>query len=166
MSDLTLKRPGGVWLLLILVSGTALTVKLLTPSVVQVVVTNDDVHVYMIPNVYTAGDVLTIFLLSTAFSYAIYKGTSGERVLLAKGVGKDAILTLLRGDELKIYDVIKNSSPITQAELGKKANFSKAKLSGVLDVLEAYGLVVRKRRGRENVVMLSSEQQAKGSTSS
>ncbi|MBO3803432.1 MAG: MarR family transcriptional regulator [Candidatus Brockarchaeota archaeon] len=157
---MTLKRPSGVWLLLMLASGSALALKLLTPSVVQVVVTNDVVHVYMIPNVYTVGDVLTICLLSASFSYSTFRGVLGEKVLLAKGVGKDAIATLLRGDELKVYEMIKNSSPITQAELAKASGFSKAKLSGVLDVLEAYGLITRKRRGRENVLTLSTEQKA------
>ncbi|MEM2914012.1 MAG: hypothetical protein QXH91_01230 [Candidatus Bathyarchaeia archaeon] len=44
--------------------------------------------------------------------------------------------------------MIRDSAPITQAELARIANFSKAKLSGVLDVLEAYGLIIKKRRGR------------------
>lgn len=145
-----------------LASGSALVIKIATPSVVQVVVTNDIVHIYLIPNVYTIGDVLTICLLSASFSYSTFRGISGERVLLAKGIGKDAIATLLRGDELKVYEMIRNLSPITQADLAREAGFSKAKLSGVLDVLEAYGLIIRKRRGRENVVMLSTEQKAQG----
>ena len=135
-----------------LASGTALAIKVLTPSVVQVVVTDDTVHVYLIPNVYTIGDVLTICLLSAAFSYATFRGVSGEKVLLAKGIGKDAIATLLKGDELSVYDLIKNVGPITQAEIAKRMGFSKAKLSGMLDVLEAYGLITRRRRGRENVI--------------
>lgn len=149
---MTLKRPNGVWLLLMLASGISLAVKVLTPSVVQVVVTDGTVHVYLIPNVYTVGDVLTICLLSASFSYAAFRGMSGEKVLLAKGIGKGSIATLLKGDELSIYDIIKNLGPITQAEIAKRTGFSKAKLSGTLDVLEAYGLITRRRRGRENVV--------------
>lgn len=152
MHALTLRRPSGVWLLLMLASGTSLAVKVLTPSIVQVVVTNDTVHVYLIPNVYTIGDMLTICLLSTAFSYAIFRGVSGEKVLLTKGIGKDAIATLLKGDELSVYDMIRNLGPIAQAEIAKRTGFSKAKLSGMLDVLEAYGLITRRRRGRENVI--------------
>ena len=137
---------------MMLVSGIALAVKVLTPSVVQVVVTDGTVHVYLIPNVYTVGDVLTICLLSASFSYATFRGISGEKVLLAKGIGKDSIATLLKGDELSVYTIIRDQGPLTQAEITKRSGFSKAKLSGMLDVLEAYGLITRKRRGRENVV--------------
>jgi hypothetical protein len=135
-----------------LVSGISLAIKVLTPSVVQVVVTDGTVHVYLIPNVYTVGDVLTICLLSASFSYATFRGISVEKVLLAKGIGKDAIATLLKGDELSVYTIIRDLGPITQAEITKRSGFSKAKLSGMLDVLEAYGLITKKRRGRENVV--------------
>jgi hypothetical protein len=135
-----------------LASGIPLAIKALTPSVVQVVVTDGTVHVYLIPNVYTFGDVLTICLLSVAFSYATFRGTSGDKVLLAKGIGSDAVKTLLKGDELTVYDLIRTLGPITQADVTKRTGFSKAKLSVVLDVLEAYGLIARRRRGRENVV--------------
>ena len=141
--------------MLMLASGAALMIKLLSPSVVQVVVTDDVVHVYQIPNVYTAGDVLSICLFSAALGVSAYRGFTGERVLLAKGVGKDVIVTLLKEDELRIYKLIEGSGPISQAEIAKVTGFSKSKLSGVLDVLEAYGLITRRRRGRENIIACS-----------
>lgn len=152
-----LKRPSGLWLVLMIASGAALVVKLLSPSVVQVVVTNDIVHIYQIPNVYTLGDALTICLFSAALSISVYKGFAGERVLLAKGIGKDAIVTFLKEDELRVYKLVESYGPISQAEITKATGFSKSKLSGVLDVLEAYGLVTRRRRGRENVVTCSED---------
>ncbi|MEM2841699.1 MAG: MarR family transcriptional regulator [Thermoproteota archaeon] len=150
-----LKRPSGIWLFLILASGTALIAKLLSPSVVQVVVTDDIVHVYQIPNVYTTGDVLSICLFSAALGISAYRGFTGERILLAKGVGKDVIVTLLKEDEMRVYKLIEGSGPISQAEIARVTGFSKSKLSGVLDVLEAYGLITRRRRGRENIISCS-----------
>ena len=61
----------------------------------------------------------------------------------------------LTGDEKKVYETIMAANGVIfQSELVEKSGFPKAKVSRILDRLEASGLVERKRRGMSNAIEL------------
>jgi uncharacterized membrane protein len=61
----------------------------------------------------------------------------------------------LTGDERKVYETIMAANGVMfQSELVEKSGFPKAKVSRILDRLEAGGLAERKRRGMANAIVL------------
>lgn len=61
----------------------------------------------------------------------------------------------LTGDEKLVYETVAASDGVIfQSELVEKSGFPKAKVSRMLDRLEASGLVERKRRGMSNAIVL------------
>ncbi|MEM5778228.1 MAG: MarR family transcriptional regulator [Candidatus Aenigmatarchaeota archaeon] len=65
------------------------------------------------------------------------------------------ILNRLTEDEkLVLEKIIEEDGTIFQSELVDKTNFTKVKITRILDKLEGKGLVERKRRGMTNVVIL------------
>jgi uncharacterized membrane protein len=68
---------------------------------------------------------------------------------------KKMLEMLTNEDERKIYKLIMDENGVIfQAQLVEKSNFSKGKVTLILDRLEARGLLERKRHGMSNVVML------------
>lgn len=65
------------------------------------------------------------------------------------------MLPLLNPKEKELFSIIRdNGGMIFQAELVEKSGFPKAKVSRILDKLEAHGLVERQRRGMTNAVVI------------
>lgn len=63
---------------------------------------------------------------------------------------------LLDDDERRLYDIVlERQGDVAQGDLVALSGFSKAKVSRVIDRLEAKGLVVRVRRGMGNRVLLT-----------
>ena len=61
----------------------------------------------------------------------------------------------LSGDEKKILECVLNAEgTMFQSELVEKSNFTKVKVTRLLDKLEGKGIIERKRRGMTNVVIL------------
>jgi uncharacterized membrane protein len=77
-----------------------------------------------------------------------------------KSISKESykeILSELNKDERAVLEkVIENEGTIFQSELKEKTNFSKAKITRILDKLEANGLIERKRKGMSNIVVLKN----------
>ncbi len=68
---------------------------------------------------------------------------------------KQIDLSKLDDEEKKIYEVIKSKSGSAyQTDLIKETEFSKVKITRVLDRLESKGVLERKRRGMTNIVVL------------
>jgi hypothetical protein len=64
-------------------------------------------------------------------------------------------LKKLAEEEKKVYGLISSSDGfIFQSDLIEKTNFSKVKISRILDKLEAKNLIERRRRGMANIVVL------------
>jgi len=64
-------------------------------------------------------------------------------------------LKTLTGDEKEIYGkAMESEGVIFQSDLVEKSGFPKAKVSRILDRMEARGLLERKRRGMTNAVVL------------
>ena len=57
-------------------------------------------------------------------------------------------------EEKQVYDLIKDSKAIFQADVIEKTGFGKAKITRIIDRLEGKNLVERKRRGMTNIVVL------------
>jgi len=65
------------------------------------------------------------------------------------------ILNTLNDDEKLVFEkIIEADGAIFQSDLISKTNFSKVKVSRILDRLEVKGLVERRRRGLANVVVI------------
>ncbi len=64
----------------------------------------------------------------------------------------------LSEEEKFIVDkIIEADGSILQAELVEKTNYSKVKITRILDKLEAKGVIERKRRGMTNLVVLKKQ---------
>jgi uncharacterized membrane protein len=67
----------------------------------------------------------------------------------------DEVIKTLTGDEKTIYEKIMSSGGVIfQSDLVEQSGFPKAKVSRILDRMEAGGLVERKRRGMANAIVL------------
>jgi uncharacterized membrane protein len=70
----------------------------------------------------------------------------------------EVALQMLEGDEkILLKEISDSSSEIAQSDLVVKTGFSEAKISRLLDKLESRGLVVRRRYGMGNMVMLKKD---------
>ena len=67
----------------------------------------------------------------------------------------DDVVKTLKGDEKEIYEnIMASEGVIFQSDLVEHSGFPKAKVSRILDKMEARGLLERKRRGMANAVVL------------
>ena len=71
-----------------------------------------------------------------------------------KKIEKKVDLSSFRPEEKQVYSLVKQNGAIFQADLIEKTEFSKARMTRIVDKLEGSGLVERKRRGMTNVVVL------------
>ncbi|MCX6817472.1 MAG: MarR family transcriptional regulator [Candidatus Aenigmarchaeota archaeon] len=100
--------------------------------------------------------ILIIGLLMTIFGGCRpeEKPTKEEKVSQNKGKWEEALQTLT-GDEKLVYEkIMASDGVIFQSDLVDKSGFPKAKVSRILDRMEASGLVERKRRGMANAIVL------------
>lgn len=147
------------WVILMIVSGVLLTVTILTPRIFELrIEESGSPKVYPIPNIYTFSDIIVVCLLSITFGYSMFRAiTIEEKHPLLRRLGISELLRLLKPDEIKIYETIRNSGVILQSELIEKTGFSTTKVSQALSLLEAYGLIEKKKKGRENVLRVVRE---------
>jgi len=62
----------------------------------------------------------------------------------------------LTPEEKTVFELIQATGTIFQSELAEKTQFSKVKITRILDRLEGKGLVERRRRGMTNIVILKN----------
>ncbi|MDO8460274.1 MAG: MarR family transcriptional regulator [Nanoarchaeota archaeon] len=74
-----------------------------------------------------------------------------------KKVQKEIDLSSFRLEEKQVYNLVKENGAIFQADLIEKTEFSKARMTRIIDKLEGGGLVERKRRGMTNVIVLKED---------
>jgi uncharacterized membrane protein len=155
----TLMRLNLAWAILTMISGLLLIVAISTPRVFELrIEESGNPRVFPIPNVYTLNDIIIVCLLSMTFSYSLFRAVLvEERPSFLRHFKASELLRLLRPDELKIYETIRDSGVILQSELIEKTGFSTTKVSQVLGLLEAYGLIEKKKKGRENVLRVVKE---------
>lgn len=145
-------------LIIVMLSAVTLTIKLFTPAYIQVIIEGNSTIIREIPNLYTRQDIATVlifsFILGFCTAYLISQRNVSEVGSKVEKLDITKTIKSLREDELKVYMLIKDEGLIYQNEIVKKTGFSKAKVSRILDKLEAIGIVERKRRGMSNIVIL------------
>jgi hypothetical protein len=134
------------------------------PTTLQVIIEGQYIEIRQIPNIYLITDVAVIgvscFILGASLLYFLlpYKTlvVHGDfEPTAAMERWKKMLEMLTNEDERKIYKLIMDENGVIfQAQLVEKSNFSKGKVTLILDRLEARGLLERKRHGMSNVVML------------
>ena len=67
---------------------------------------------------------------------------------------KEIDLSDLKSEEKKIFKLVREQKAMFQADLIEKSNMGKVKVSRILDKLEGRGIIERKRRGMNNLVVL------------
>ncbi|MCK4531450.1 MAG: MarR family transcriptional regulator [Candidatus Aenigmarchaeota archaeon] len=100
---------------------------------------------------------LGYFLALVIFIVGVFLLIFGGRPEKVEGNKRkwESVLKTLTGDERGIYDkIVASEGVIFQSELVEQTGFPKAKVSRVLDKMEARGLLERKRRGMTNAVVL------------
>lgn len=100
---------------------------------------------------------LGYFLALVIFIVGVFLLIFGGRPEKVEGNKRkwESVLKTLSGDERDVYDkIIASEGVIFQSELVEQTGFPKAKVSRILDKMEARGLLERKRRGMTNAVVL------------
>ena len=70
---------------------------------------------------------------------------------------KEIDASQLNDEELKVYDYLKeHNGSAYQSELARDLELTKVKMTRILDRLEGFGVLERKRRGMTNIVILRS----------
>jgi hypothetical protein len=116
-------------------------------------------HIAVLNQVYVgyglSAAVLIIGLLMTIFGGCRpEEKPAPEKASQKKGKWEEALRTLT-GDEKLVYEtIVAANGVIFQSDLVEKSGFPKAKVSRILDRMEASGLVERKRRGMSNAIVL------------
>jgi len=140
-----------------------LGLKLLNPPPIQIVVEGQSVFITQLPGFFTLEDVIIIviasIILGVSGAYLLFldlaEKPAGKLVLEERKKRWEEIAKTLKEDERKIYEaIIESGGIVQQSELPEKTGLSKASVSRVLDLLESKGLVERRRRGMENIVLL------------
>ena len=79
------------------------------------------------------------------------------RKIKEKKIERKVDLSSFRPEEKLVYNFVKENGAVFQGDLIEKTEFSKARMTRIIDKLEGHGIVERKRRGMTNVVVLREE---------
>jgi len=140
--------------------------KLLMPTPIQIIIQGEEPLVVGQVLSYTGADIAVISISAVAVGisvfYLVASGFETSSVLPA-GMGGQAseldvnfVLRLLDGDARTVFSVIVEAGgEVLQKDLPIQTNFSKVKITRTLDYLEAKGLIIRKRHGMTNKVIIT-----------
>ena len=67
---------------------------------------------------------------------------------------KKVDMSALKPEERKIVNLLLEKKAMFQADLVENLGINKVKVSRILDKLEGYGIIERKRRGMQNIIIL------------
>ena len=140
--------------------------KLLTPTPIQIFIEGEEpIPVGQILS-FTYVDVAIIaistFLAGISGFYLLFSDFIGIPKVLPTVEGADTselngkfALRLLDGDEKRVFgEILESGGEILQKDLPIQLNFPKAKITRILDRLEKKGLVIRKRYGMTNKIIV------------
>jgi len=75
--------------------------------------------------------------------------------IVEKTIDTSNVLNILNKSEKKIYDIIVKMGGIAfQSEIVRKSGLSRSTVSIILDKLEARGILIKRRKGMYNIVVL------------
>ncbi len=78
-----------------------------------------------------------------------------ERIIYRKEQKKRLNLDNLDESELKVIGILKKEKAMFQSTLMEKLEIGKVKMTRLLDKLESKQLIIRKRRGMNNIIVLN-----------
>ena len=145
--------------------------KMLTPTPIQIFIEGEEpIPVGQILS-FTYADIAIIaistFLAGISGFYLLFSDFIGIPKVLPTVEGADTsklngkfALRLLNGDEKRVFGEIMESVEILQKDLTIQMNFPKAKITRILDSLEKKGLVIRKRYGMTNKIIVNKNMRA------
>lgn len=111
-------------------------------------------HVVVLNQAYL-GYVLALAIFIIGLFMSIFGGKTIKTELGGTKSKWEDILKKLTGDEKSVYEkIVASEGVIFQSDLVEQSEFPKAKISRILDKMEAKGLLERKRRGMANAVVL------------
>jgi len=145
--------------------------KLVTPTSIQIVIQGEEPHVVGQILSYTLIDVVIVgvsaMTLGISSFYLLFSDIIESRQAFPT-VGKvDAqelnvkfALHLLDGDKRKVFsEIVEAGGEILQSDLPMRTGFSKAKITRILNYLEAKGLIIRKSYGMTNKIIINRNMQ-------
>lgn len=96
-----------------------------------------------------------MFIVLIIGLYFVFFGERREKTKKKEELSPNKVLANLNPDEKKVMNtILEEEGSVFQSFLVEKTNYSKVKISRILDKLEGKGLIDRKRRGMTNVVIL------------
>jgi len=96
-----------------------------------------------------------IFVIGVFLLFYGGRPAAGEASVSGSKKSWEGNIKTLTGDEKKVYETIMAANGVMfQSELVERSGFPKAKVSRILDRLEAGRLAERKRRGMANAIVL------------
>ena len=100
---------------------------------------------------------LVMVALFLIFSKPQKEVITKTKIIEKKKPAKKYDLSDLKLEEKRVFELIKENKTIFQADLIERTEYSKAKMTRIIDKLESKGYVERKRRGMTNVVVLKAD---------
>ena len=145
--------------LIYLISTVILISKLASPVNIQVVVYGEEkIRVKELPRVYTYTDVLTMLLSSIAMSSSImYLALSSILRPRTRTISINNTMSSLSPNERKVLSSLMSKGGVAfQSEIVEGLGLPKSTVSVILDKLETRGIVEKRRRGINNIVIVKS----------
>jgi len=144
-----------------------LIIKLLTPTPIQIIVSGEGKPIVVRELVsYTLTDVF-IIVFSTIlvcicsfymFFMGFLGGRSGSGGLESFESDVNFALRLLDGDQKMVFSlIVESGGEILQSELVRRTGFSRAKITRILNELEFKGLIIRRRYGMTNKIVVKRD---------
>ena len=98
---------------------------------------------------------IALLLIASGLIYFWTPATKIVKEVVYREKRKSETKPKLEGDEKTVFELVaKAGGSMYQSEILKQTDYSKAKVSRILDELEKAGLVERKRRGMANLVVV------------
>jgi len=112
-------------------------------------------HIAILNQAYV-GYGLSAIIFAIGVFLAIFGGKPAKEANESEKKKKwEETLKTLTGDEKTVYEKIAASGGVIfQSDIVEQSGFAKAKVSRILDRLEANGMIERKRRGMANAIVL------------
>ncbi|MCS4542242.1 MAG: hypothetical protein HY929_08025 [Euryarchaeota archaeon] len=154
---------------ILIIATFVLVDKLLTPSSTQIVLESGRAIPIEEPSYFTFNTVLLLVICAwvggMTMVYLLLKATtevnhqdtfSRAEDTKQEKIAKEFVLSLLDGDEKKIFQkIVESGGEVLQKDLVLETGFSKVQVTRLLDKLEEKGLIIKKRYGLTNKVVLS-----------
>lgn len=160
--------------ILFTISAFTLAGKLVMPTPIQIIIPDEEPIVVGQILSYTQVDVVIMavsaLLLGISGFYLLFSDFIETRGALP-AIGKidtselDAkfALRLLDGDKKKVFsEIVEAGGEILQKDLPIQTGFSKAKITRILDYLEVKDLIIRKRYGMTNKIIIRRDMRREG----